>query len=163
MINKIVNPESLHIEFSYIVGDVLQFGSPWDKYPHLPLPEGLDSDCVKAVLVDDAITLVEDPVLLAAKVLSAKQVQIADLKAAFDADVDAEMYKVYGTLDRVSASSINQSWNDINSNPSAYTPSVFPTIEVLQAYVSQKLAAATAFNIWRIGRLAQRDADIAAL
>lgn len=127
------------------------------------VPEGLDQDCLKAVLVEDVITLVEDPVLVAAKAKSAKDAQIAALKASFDADVDAQMFVVYETSDRITASAINQSWNDISANPSAYVPAIFASVEVAQGYVAGKLATATAFNIWRIGRLAQRDAAIAAL
>jgi hypothetical protein len=141
----------------------------WDDYQsvkdeYVELEQGdLDPDCLKAILIDDVITLVEDPILVAAKAKSAKDAQISELRASFDNDVDAQMLIVYGTPDRVTAGVINQSWNDMNTNVNSYVPGIFPSVNAAQAYVNEKLAAATAFNIWRIGRLAQRDAAIAAL
>jgi hypothetical protein len=130
---------------------------------HLSLPENLDPACIKAVLIDDVITLVEDPDKIAAKAQAAKDAQIAVLKVSFDADVDAEMFVVYGTRDRVVANTTHTSWADMLANQSDYVPAIFPSVEVLQGYVAPKVAASRAFNIWRIGRLAQRDAAIAAL
>jgi hypothetical protein len=133
-----------------------------DAHVHLEVGN-LVSDCLRAILIDDIITLVEDPILVAAKAKSAKDAQISELRASFDNDVDAQMLIVYGTPDRVTAGVINQSWNDMNTNVNSYVPGIFPSVNAAQAYVNEKLAAATAFNIWRIGRLAQRDAAIAAL
>lgn len=123
----------------------------------------LDINCIKAVLVDDVITLIEDSEKVAAKNLAAKQLQISAINAAMNADINTQMFTTYETTDRVTANAIQQSWADIALAPEVYVPAVFPSVEVAVAYITPKLAAARAFNIWRIGRVAQRDADIAAL
>jgi hypothetical protein len=163
----IVEKENLKIHVSYEAEEKQDTPFYWG-YPcaepesvHLPLPENLDPACIKAVLIDEVITLVEDPDKVAAKAQAAKDAQIAVLKASFDADVDAQMFIVYGTRDRVVANTTHTSWADMLANQSDYVPAIFPSVEVLQAYIGPKVAASRAFNIWRIGRLAQRDAAIA--
>jgi len=140
--------------------EVFYNGFDSENFVQIETPEGLDLRFLKVVDTEGVLSIVEDT---AAKAEATKAVQIAALKDSFNADVDSQMYVVYGTKDRVVASTVNQSWNDMALNIAAYVPAIFPTTEAAQAYVTGKLAEATAFNIWRIQRLAQRDADIAAL
>ena len=156
----IVNKSDLKVvqlfDFPYV-------GIDSEVFVHLEIPEGIELAYLKAVLIDDVITLVEDPDIVAAKAQAAKDVLVAAAKASFDADVDAQMFATYGTWDRVVANTTHNSWQDMSIAPEVYVPAIFPSVEGLQAYLAPKIAAERVFNIWRIGRLAQRDAEIAAI
>jgi hypothetical protein len=164
----IVNKSDLQI-LGFYEAEAPTTNIPWwgnyilAAHEHVHLEVGnLVSDCLRAILIEDVITLIEDPVLVAAKATAAKAQQVAEINAAMNADIDAQMFITYETKDRVTANAIQQSWADISAAPSEYT-SVFPSANAAAAYANAKLAAARAFNIWRIGRVAQRDAAIAAL
>lgn len=130
---------------------------------HVDVPEGIDVSCIKVTLVDDVITLTEDSILVAAKAQSAKDAQVAELKAACNADIEAKQIEVYGTANQSAALATQQSWSDIESYTQEYVPLMFPTLDAANEYIVPKMLAARQFAAWRFNRIAQRDAAIAAL
>jgi hypothetical protein len=130
---------------------------------HLPLPEILYPDCIKAVLIDEVITLVEDADKVAAKAQAAKDAQISMLRAQCDADIETQQLAVYGTKNQSAALATQQSWSDIEANPERYVPMMFPTLEDVAFWITPRMAAARQFAAWRFQRIVTRDAAIAAL
>jgi len=163
----IINIDTLRIEKTYELaeGDTREW-IPRLSAPncvHLSLTENLDPACIKAVLIEDVITLVEDPDKVAAKAQAAKDVLIAAARARCDADIEVQQLAVYGTKNQSAALATQQSWSDIEANPAMYVPLMFPTLEDAQFWITPKMAAARMFAAWRFQKIIARDAEIAAL
>jgi len=121
---------------------------------HLPLPQGLDPDCVKAVLVDDVITLVEDADKTAAKALATKNAQVEALHAALNTEVYAEMARIYSTTNSDSAVAFHETWKLMADTPADYvTVSGLADAAAVQAYAEAKLAEVKAYSIWRLQKI----------
>jgi hypothetical protein len=163
----IINRDTLRTEKTYELADGETSGwIPRLSEPnciHLPLPENIDSTCIKAVLIDEVITLVEDADKVAAKAQAAKDAQIAVLRAQCDADIEASQFVVYGTKNQSAALATQQSWSDIEANPAMYVPLMFPTLEDATFWITPRMAAARMFAAWRFQRIVTRDTEIAAL
>jgi len=152
MFFKIVNPDTLAIEYSYEADEATSFGGPWGTYPHLPV-EALDPDCVKAELVEDVITLVEDTDKAAAKALATKVAQCAALEAQLWSEILAEMEVVYGTNDMNSATAYYLSWVRAKETPSLFVGTLFADEAAVTAWVTPKLTIADAFAVWRLEKI----------
>jgi hypothetical protein len=153
---KVVNPETLALELSYQAEESLQsrYGGPWGYYPHLPVPEGLDADCVKAVLVDDVITLVEDTDKVTAKAQAAKLAQVAALKDALDAEIYAQMATVFQTSKSDSASAYLETWKLMLEAPEDYVAVAgVADAAAVTAYAQGKLDEAKIYSIWRLQKI----------
>jgi hypothetical protein len=122
---------------------------------HLPIAQNLDPACVKAVLIDEVITLVEDAEKVAAKAQSVKQAAIAARKAALDADIETQQIALYGTALQTSALATHASLSDIEAHPEMYVPLMFPSVEAAQAYIAPKMLASRQFAAWRFSRIQQ--------
>lgn len=151
---KIINPNTLAIEHSYEADEVVTYGGPWNSYLHIVVPEGLDVDCVKAELVDDVVTLVADTDAVAAKVLAAKVRQCENLEATLWSEILAEMNVVFSTTDMNSATAYYLTWQEMLAHPADYVGSLFADEAAVTAYATPKLAAAKAFSVWRLGKIA---------
>lgn len=192
---KIIWPDSLKIRTSY-ESDV-PWGGDWGDCIHVPVPEGIDPECVRAiswqetVVVEDiparahydevsgewvedapAVTHEEevtryglelDPALAAAKAEHAKQVLVSEAHGRMDQDVYAEMERVYGTKKSDSATAFYLSWQDMLAAPEAYVSAVFPSTGAVTTYATTKLQLAREYSVWRLGRIAQFEAERAAI
>lgn len=120
----------------------------------IPLPEGLNPDCVKAVLVDDVITIVEDADKVAAKALATKNAQVEALHAALNTEVYAEMARIYSTTNSDSAVAFHETWKLMADTPADYvTVSGLADAAAVQAYAEAKLAEVKAYSIWRLQKI----------
>jgi hypothetical protein len=130
---------------------------------HLPVPSGLDPECLKAELVDDVITLVADPVKLAAKAEKAKQALVTTAYNRMNEDVLAEMELVYGTTKSDSATAYQMTWEKMAAQPALFAGEAaglgFATVEDVVDFVMPKLAAANAYAVRRLKRIAQFQAE----
>jgi hypothetical protein len=161
MVFKVISRETLAITYSYIANDKdLSIGF---LCAHLPCPAGLDPDCVKAVLVDDVITLVEDPALVAVKAAAAKQALVAAARDAMLADIAIGQKQVYGTASETSALTFHLTFVDMVASPTDWVGAQFATAEEVLAYAAPKLAASKAFGLVRLARIAQYEAEVVAI
>ena len=95
---KIVKKEDLSIACSYegVSGAPTTYGGPWGdtgSHQHVLTPEELDPECVKAELVEDVITIVEDATLTAEKLQrtrNAKLDRIRELRVSKMTEVDIQ-------------------------------------------------------------------------
>jgi hypothetical protein len=163
MIFKIVNPATLVIESSYEADGVIQYGGPFGQYTHVFMPEGLDPDCVKAELVEDVITLVEDTDKTAAKALATKVAQCDALEAQLWVDILAEMADVYGTTDMNSATAYYLTWRRMSESPATFVGDLFVDQAAVTAYCTPKLSDADAFAVWRLEKIVTCNAAKAAI
>jgi hypothetical protein len=130
---------------------------------HLSLPENLDSACIKAALIDDVITLAEDADKIAAKAQAVKDVLIAAARARCDADIEAQQVAVYGTKLQTAAMRDYLTFEKMLTKPATYVGAMFSDEAAVIAFATPKVAASEAFSLWCIERIAQRNAEIAAL
>jgi hypothetical protein len=163
MIFKIVNPNTLLIEHSYIAEEQVSYGGPWGEYSHIAVPESLDSDCVKASLIDNVITLIEDSDKVAAKVLANKNARILVRINLMLSDIAAGMYNCFGTYTETSAITFHMQYQDMVSNPSYWVGEMFADEAAVLAYATPKLAASIAFGLVRMARISQYQAEVAAI
>jgi ElaB/YqjD/DUF883 family membrane-anchored ribosome-binding protein len=126
------------------------------------IPESLDIDCLKAVLRDDKIVIIEDVEKVLAKIAADKKKKISHIKVQCDLDIEAAQKALYGTINQSAALATQQSWSDIEANPSKYL-NMFTTKEQALAYIAPKMQAARDFAAWRFARIQKRDTDIAAI
>lgn len=160
---KIVNPTTLTIEHSYEADAAVQYGGPWGQYPHLEVVSPLDSDCVKAELIEDVITLVEDADKVTAKALATKVATCDALEATLWSEILAEMETVYGTKDMNSATAYYLSWKRMAEAPAVFVGDLFADEAAVTAYVTPKLAAADTFALWRLNKIVACNAAKAAV
>lgn len=161
----IINRDTLRTEKTYELAD----GDTREWIPrlsepnciHLSLHETLDPDCIKAVLIDSQVTLVEDSDKVAAKAQAAKDVLVAAARARCDVDIETQQLAVYGTKNQSAALATQQSWSDIEANPALYVNLMFPSVEDAQFWITSKMASARQFAAWRFQRIISRDAEIA--
>jgi len=164
-----VNKEELVVRGYYIAeekDDVNPGRSVSDTEPicvHLELPEGLSADCVKAVLIEDVITLVGDSEKVAAKAEAAKAQQVAALKAISDKDITDAMFALFGTMNENSATRQYLTWEKMVTKPSSYVGNLFADETAVLAYATPKVAACEAYSLFCIERSAQFNADKAAI
>lgn len=170
MLFAIVKNEDLSIQHTYessINRDSDKFFSYLSCSPvcsHVEIPEYLDRELIKAKLNDDGeIEIVPDEEKITFKNNELIKAKIFEITQVMNDDIDEEMFNTYGTRDRITASAIHQSWGDMLICPEAYVPTVFPSVNILQVYVTKQLTKSRNFNLWRLSRVARRDAEIAAL
>jgi hypothetical protein len=130
---------------------------------HLPLPENLNPDCIKAVLIDDVITLIEDTDKVAAKSQAAKDVLIAAAKSRMDEDIEAAQIQAFNTSLQTSAIRTAVTALDMSLNPSAYLCTLLPTVEAVSAFASQHLAPARTCAIYCLERIYQFEQEKASI
>lgn len=153
MFFKIVNPDTLAIESSYEADAQVALEGSWGGFPHLEVVSPLDPDCVKAELVEDVITLVEDTDKTAAKALATKVAQCDALEAQLWVEILTEMETVYGTKDMNSATAYFLTWKRASEAPASFVGTLFADEAAVTAYVTPKLAAADVFALWRLGKI----------
>ena len=163
----IINIDTLRIEKTYELaeGDTREW-IPRLSAPncvHLSLTENLDPACIKAVLIDDVITLVEDTDKVAAKVQAAKDVLVAAARASMDADVAASQLALLETAKETSAIRLAVTALDMSLNPSLYICSLFPTAEAVTAFANAKLAPSRQCAIYCLERIYQYEQEKAAI
>jgi len=159
MIFAIVRKEDLAVLGKYESDFAKDTSQYWDytlaepMCTHLEVVSPLYPDCVKAELVEDVITLVEDTAKTAAKALATKVAQCDALEAQLWVDILAEMEVVYGTKDMNSATAYYLSWRRMQEAPAVFVGSLFADEAAVTAYVTPKLAAADVFALWRLGKI----------
>jgi hypothetical protein len=173
MLFAIVDKQSLSVKHQYDATEALTTSHYWDcswaepLCTHLPVPAELDATCMKAELIDDVITLVADPVKLAAKAAVAKQALVTAAYDRMNADVMAEMELVYGTAKSESATAYQLTWEKMAANPQLFAGEAaglgFATVEDVVDFAMPKLAAADAYAVNRLKRIAQFQAEKAAI
>lgn len=165
----IVNKNDLQV-LGFYEAETLTTDIPWwgnyilvaSEYVHLEVG-ALDSDCVKAALVEDVITLVIDPDLMSAKTKDVKQALIAEMKVASDKDILDGMYALFGTMNENSATRQYLTWEKMVVKPSAYVGNLFADEAAVLAYATPKLAQCEAYSLFCIERTAKFNADKAAI
>jgi hypothetical protein len=173
MIFKIVNPDTLLIEHSYEADEAVQYGGSWGSYPHLPV-EALDPDCVKAELVEDVITLIEDTDKTATKAVATKTSLVTTAYNELNADVYAQMAVVFGTTNADSAVANNESYKNMKSSPALFSNKGFKAEKAVGSftlgaaldtdqkvidYASARLGETTQYAVWRMERIEQFKAE----
>lgn len=159
MIYLIVSRASLEVRHKYESEFPKDTNEYWDYSAvepfstHLPLPEGLDADCVKAQLNGETIELVEDAALVAAKVLANKASRIAALNTQTWATIMAEAKNVYGSDDPILALAAHSTYQDMVTNAASYVGDMFADQAAVLAYAEPLLAASSTFGKWRLGVL----------
>jgi hypothetical protein len=164
MIIKIIDPIETKIVFSYEADNIDQHGCEWGSpFIRMTIPEGIDPECVKAILVDEVITLVEDTDKVAAKALAAKQARIEVVRAALDTFVSDGQFAVYGTRSEPSAIRTHLTYESMVNAPAKWVGNLFADEAAVLAYATPKLAASEAFALSVLEHIAQRDMAIAAI
>ena len=142
---------------------------------HLPLPEGLVVDCVKAIATEEEVivdeiptmvttySIVEDADKVAAKALSLKNAAIAVFMAQCEVDLDAKMFEKIGTKDRDVANAVVSTLKDMLVAPAAYINALLTSENAVTIYANAQIILARDYAVYRIQRVAERDAAIAAL
>ena len=164
MIYKIVNPNTVQIEYSYEADEIQQYGGSWGSYLHISVPEGLDPDCVKAELNEnDEIILVEDADKVAAKVLADKATRIKARETACDNDIQDQQVQIYGFQSQAAAIRTHIMWQDMVENPSSWISEQLATEEAVLAYATPLLGNSKTFGQYCVIRVAQYEAEKAAI
>jgi hypothetical protein len=154
VIFKIIKLSNLEVLFGTTVVDVTP--SAPEGYLSIEIPEGLNENYVKAELINDVVTLVEDPV-------AKKSYLIAAAKAAMWTDVLAAMETTYGTTDMNSAQALQAMWTELEANPTLNISAVFPTVEAIAAYVTPRMILGRQYLAYNLGRRAQFEQEKSAI
>lgn len=181
---KIVNPSTLAIEHSYEADEAIQYGGPWGQYPHLEVVAPLDPDCVKAELVGDVLTLVEDSALVTAKAAASKQALVQAAYDRMNSDIVAEMSRVYVTsipdpaLAAASATADNETFKNMKSSPSSFSSKGYKAEKAVGSfqlgdaldtdqkvidYANARLTETLNFAVYRLERIEQFKTERAAI
>lgn len=176
MIFKVINPDTLIIEASYVAPEAVPLEGPLANMVHLSVSETLDADCVKAVRNGESIELVEDVEARAAKRARLAQEAIAEAYARLNNDVYAEAARVLGSTNPDSGNANQVAWKDMDASPVDYVgvrvrvgTSVFPkghvfaTAEEVASYAAERVSAVRAYGVWRENRIAAFEDERAAI
>jgi hypothetical protein len=126
MIYVIVNKESLQIKQTYESEFPKETSQYWDYSlaeplcAHIPAPEGLDPDCLIAQHNGESIELIEDMAKVAAKAVVAKQNLVTAAYERMNADVLAEMKRIFNTSNPDSANRQHNTWKVMVVSPALY-------------------------------------------
>lgn len=127
---------------------------------HKELPDGMDEDCV-ALIGDDVVV---DNVLVTAKAVKVKAVAEQVLYDQMNADVLNQMAAVFGTLNTASAAAFKDTWQLMLDKPSLFAGKLgFTDNASVTTFATAKMASAEAYAVYRMERIAQFQADKAAL
>lgn len=102
--------------------------------------------------------LVEDADKVAAKAVATKVAQCEALERTLWSEILAEMSNVYGTNDMNSATAYYLTWKRAKEAPAAFAGTLFADEAAVLAWCEPLLAAADAFAVWRLGKIATCDA-----
>lgn len=106
-----------------------------ETFSYVQIPENLDASCVKAILVDNVICLVED--------LELKKLNlVSQAKSRLDNDVNELQFQYFGTYTQTSAIRTSLTALDMLQNPSAYVCDIFADEQAVIAFANSKLAPA---------------------
>jgi hypothetical protein len=127
---------------------------------HAELPAGMLED--EVMLLDGVVAV--DPALVATKLAKAKSQAIQDLYDAMNADVINQMVVVFGTSNTASAQATKDTWNLMILKPQLFEGKLGLTdVAAVITYASAKIAAVETYAVYRMERIAQFQADKAAV
>lgn len=158
--------------------DTMKDGSDiyMDSYTQLEVPEGLDADCIKAILVNDVITLVEDTDKVTLKAQSSKNSRLLEVYNTMNSEVLSQMAVVFGTTNPDSAVRQNEIWKLMQASPSSWLNKkadkaiggltkgeIMDTAEKVSNFANARIAEATTYALWSYDRIEQCRADQAVI
>ena len=170
---KIVNPDTLVIENSYISDVSLKdrYGGPFGSYPHIAVPEGLDPDCIVAFKDEDGN--IGFSVSMEKTIAKKMEDKKAKIKVAYDLmnqEVYAKMGAIFGTTNSDSAVAYNETFKTMKNYPDSFLDGKFTadrdiggfkagdpldTRGKISNYAEARLAESNAYSVWRLQRIAQ--------
>lgn len=155
---EVIVPESIDPVTGDVIPEHTELRDVW--------VETKPEEVVPAVTHEEQRTVYElelDPALVAAKAERAKLALVSEAYGRMDRDVYAEMERVYGTKKSDSATAFYLSWQDMLAAPDAYVGAMFPSANAVSNYATLKLQLAREYSVWRLGRIAQFEAERAAI
>jgi hypothetical protein len=145
---------------------------------HVPAPEGLDQDCLIAQQNGEVIELIEDGAKVAAKAVVAKQNLVTAAYDRMNADVLAEMKRIFNTSNPDSANRQHNTWKVMVVSPALYlniglkadssaaemnAGEEFTDSAKTVAWAQDRVTEAELYSVWCMQRIEQFRSERAAI